>query len=221
MALGMVGGVFAYFTDTETSTGNTFGAGTLDLLVTTDGVIGSPFGPSATMSETPGGNGVNGRVVFSNLSPGDNGFVYWTIKNIGSIPGSLDIGLTRVSDDDNGINGPEDWADGILDSLDGTPGGDLGKYIRVQMRADLNNDGTYETTLQNGSGEGEIANANYPIGVMRDWNNNHVLAPGETVRVFFEFRLNTDIGGAGINDNIIQTDSFVLDATFELLQNAD
>jgi predicted ribosomally synthesized peptide with SipW-like signal peptide len=219
LALGMMGGAFAYFSDTETSEDNVFTAGTLDLLVTADGVKGSPFGAGAVMVETPGGNGENCKVVFTNLSPGDNGFIYWTITNVGSIPGSLDISFTRAADNDNGITEPEDWADGIKDNLDGTADGDLDNRIRIQIKADLDNNGLYETTLQNGSGEGEFAT--YPLGTPVEKLSDFSLNPGQTIKVFFEFRLNTDVGGPTVDDNIIQGDSMELDVAFELLQNAD
>lgn len=38
-----IGGTIAYFSDVETSTGNTFTAGRLDLLVDIDGVIQNPL----------------------------------------------------------------------------------------------------------------------------------------------------------------------------------
>lgn len=37
LCIGLVGGAFAYFSDTETSSGNTFTAGTLDLVLSNDG----------------------------------------------------------------------------------------------------------------------------------------------------------------------------------------
>jgi len=228
LALGMMGGSFAFFTDVETSTGNVFTASTLDLLVITDGVEGSPFGThGATMTETAGGNAVNGFVVFNDLSgyqasgnTGDHGFIYWTITNIGGMTGSLDMTYTRALDDDNGINEPEDWADGDFDGSDGTPGGDLGAHLRIRSEADLDNNGSYETLIQNGGGEGEFV-AGYPLGVPVEKLSNIVLNPGQTIKVRFEFRFNADIGGTGVDDNIIQTDTLQLDVNFELLQNAD
>ncbi|MDO8636906.1 MAG: TasA family protein, partial [Dehalococcoidia bacterium] len=57
-ALG-VGGTLAVFSDVETSTGNTFTAGTLNLV---NAVAGA--GPVGKFVVTPGGDGINGNVVF-------------------------------------------------------------------------------------------------------------------------------------------------------------
>jgi len=151
---------------------------------------------------------------------GDHGFIYWTITNISSLPGSLDITYTRALDDDNGINEPEDWADGDFDGSDGTAGGDLGARVRIRSEADLDNNGSYEALLQNGSGEGEIVTG-YPLGTPVEKLSNFVLNPGQTIKVRFEYRFNADIGGTGVDDNIIQSDRLQLDLNFELLQNAD
>ena len=73
----MVGaGIYAYFTDTETSTENTFTAGTLDLKV-------------SHSSSGPWTDGVTGTWTLSNMKPGDEtstGTVFF--KNFGSISSS-------------------------------------------------------------------------------------------------------------------------------------
>jgi predicted ribosomally synthesized peptide with SipW-like signal peptide len=61
-------GTFAYFSDTETSTGNTFTAGTLDL----------------TLGESEGA-----PVNLTNMKPGDTAEGTITVKNVGSLAGSL------------------------------------------------------------------------------------------------------------------------------------
>jgi predicted ribosomally synthesized peptide with SipW-like signal peptide len=66
-------GIYAYFSDTETSTGNTFTAGTLDLKVSHTGV-------------DPWSDGVTGTWTLANMKHGDEtplGQVYF--KNFGSI----------------------------------------------------------------------------------------------------------------------------------------
>lgn len=76
MAIGIVtamlgAGTFAYFSDTETSTGNTFSAGTLDMQLSNDG---------STWSDD-----ISATWTSSDWKPGDE--VTWTlhVKNIGSI----------------------------------------------------------------------------------------------------------------------------------------
>lgn len=69
MALALIGalvggGLFAYFSDTETSTGNTFTAGTIEILLTGD--IGVP---------------VHGTMI--DFKPCETGYLNFTVENIG------------------------------------------------------------------------------------------------------------------------------------------
>ena len=74
LVIGLVGvGVFAYFSDTEDSTGNTFTAGTLDLNV---GGENPNLSPDFTLGS---------------LAPGDSGTITYTLNNAGSIDGYLDL----------------------------------------------------------------------------------------------------------------------------------
>ena len=74
-------GTWAYFQDTETSTGNVFAAGTLDLK--TDDV-----------------DGVTQTLYASNLKPGDSVSGSITLKNTGSVAGStLDLAFTYGESD--------------------------------------------------------------------------------------------------------------------------
>jgi spore coat-associated protein N len=74
LLIGMAGiGTWAYFSDVETSTGNTMAAGTLDLK--TDDV-----------------DGVTGTITLANMKPGDSTSGNITLKNSGSVDGAtLDI----------------------------------------------------------------------------------------------------------------------------------
>ncbi len=86
-----IGGTVAYFSDTETSTGNTFTTGTLDLKV----------------------NGEDAFIPFeiSNMKPGDTlGTATYTIKNNGSLPGVLSYKVTNVTTNENGVIDPEESA---------------------------------------------------------------------------------------------------------------
>ena len=72
LSLGLVGGAFAYFNDTETSTGNTFTAGTLDLVLSDDDETDQD-GVTATW------------VSPANWAPGDTVPATLTMKNIGTV----------------------------------------------------------------------------------------------------------------------------------------
>jgi predicted ribosomally synthesized peptide with SipW-like signal peptide len=76
MVIGLVGGMigggmFAYFSDTETSTGNTFTAGTIDITVTGGGVV----------------TGSNGTQV--EFKPCEWGYLDYVITNIGENPAKV------------------------------------------------------------------------------------------------------------------------------------
>ena len=100
MTIALVGalvgvGVHAYFSDIETSTGNTFTAGTLDLEVD---------------SENPW---TSTGVTASNMEPGVAATdVDLTCENVGTITGDLYMRITSVTDSGNTINEPECAAEG-------------------------------------------------------------------------------------------------------------
>jgi predicted ribosomally synthesized peptide with SipW-like signal peptide len=114
LIIGIVGaGTFAYFSDTATSTGNTFTAGTLVLSEVTSGSA-----TSTSFVVTPAG--INGSVQFgltSPIVPGSAGTITWTLQNTGNIPGTLTMPagaspLTNVSFNENPPeNAPEHAAD--------------------------------------------------------------------------------------------------------------
>jgi len=88
LALGMVGAAFAQFSDTETSTGNVFTAGTLDLKVN-GGDVFVPY-------------------TLSNLKPGESrGTATYSIYNAGSLPGLLSFKVMNVTTNENGVIEPE------------------------------------------------------------------------------------------------------------------
>jgi predicted ribosomally synthesized peptide with SipW-like signal peptide len=80
LAVALVGGgVYAYFSDTETSSGNGATAGTLDLELN---------------------DGVAKVVTFSNVKPGDSGADNFKVHNIGTVNGELSVAISSI------VNGP-------------------------------------------------------------------------------------------------------------------
>jgi spore coat-associated protein N len=110
LALGMMGGAFAYFTDVETSTGNIFTAGTLDLQIRDNG----------TWDPDPWGDGVDMTWVMANMVPGSSSVTnHVFLKNVGSIPGDhveisfsndIDEATNPVESDSNPASLPQDLA---------------------------------------------------------------------------------------------------------------
>jgi len=99
MTIALVGalvgaGVFAYFNDVETSTGNTFTAGTLDLTVD---------------SENPW---TSTKITVANMKPGDSGAVDCTLTNTGNLAGTLNANITNLSDGQGTCTEPECFDEG-------------------------------------------------------------------------------------------------------------
>jgi predicted ribosomally synthesized peptide with SipW-like signal peptide len=96
LSVGMIGSAFAYFSDTETSTGNTFTTGTLDLVLSDndetdqDGIVATWVSPAG-------------------WKPGEPEVSAWIkMKDIGTIGADLvSIHAQNLVESDNGNNEPE------------------------------------------------------------------------------------------------------------------
>lgn len=162
-------GTMAYFSDTESSTGNTVSAGTLDL-------------------KADGGDSAVTTVSVGNAAPGDSNSGSTTLKNSGSIAGSVDLvfGSASNSEGDN----PESEGD------TSSPG-DLGAVLEVtvsvggtQVRS-----GTFNSVFDGSEAESNVA-----------------LAAGGSKDLTIDWSLPTSAG------NDIQGDSVSGDITIQLNQ---
>ena len=217
LVMGLVGGgTWAYFSDTETSTGNTFTAGILDL---TASVSGSYTG-AGTYTPTAGGNGINGNVVLDDIAPGENGEAIWELVNLGDTSANLTVTLTRTADDDNAFTEPEDSISGTAtDNDDGTADGDLDDYMTVEILADLDGDDTYETTIQTsaqGGLETKCPTEDVAVTIINNESMEANGSAGDTIKIKLTWSIASDI--PAVDDNIIQSDSVQLDLNFNLVQ---
>lgn len=73
-----VGGTIAYFSDTETSTGNTFTAGTIDIAIDTE----NPWVRNYSIGD---------------LKPGETGYITFDITNVGANPVNISKTLTNIA----------------------------------------------------------------------------------------------------------------------------
>ncbi|MFZ2226034.1 MAG: TasA family protein [Candidatus Moraniibacteriota bacterium] len=112
-----VSGTYAYFTANQKMGANRFMAGTLDLDVSADGNKLEPF-----VIENIGSDGNVG------------GTKTWTVKNTGSLPGRLFVGLRDVINLENGCNDQEKAVDPTCDSPEKQ--GDLGKIVTLNIALD-------------------------------------------------------------------------------------
>jgi len=197
MTISLVGslvgaGVSAYFSDVETSTGNTFTAGTLNLQV-------GSADPCTEHFELTG------------FPPGAEWYAAdWTLKNDGSLPGSLDITFSNIVDSDNGINEPEEADPGE----DGTEDGELAEVLELLMYIDENDNDAYDEGTDTLIYDGFVK-----PGLEGEQLSNYAMAAnygsGNDKAFRIEWSVDSGIG------NRIQSDSTGFDIEFELLQNAD
>lgn len=106
------GATVAYFSDTETSTGNAFAAGTLDLVVEGENPLTTAFN-------------------IDGIAPGDMGAYEVTVENAGDVDGDLEVSFANLMDNDNACIGPE--AD--VDSTCGDNEGELSANTMVMVYA--------------------------------------------------------------------------------------
>jgi spore coat-associated protein N len=115
------GGVYAYFSDIETSTGNIFTAGTLDLNL----------------------DGVNTNVVkftVGDVKPGDSDTGTWDVTNVGSIGGYLDLESVGVTQAVGTSTDPE-----LVDEPSHTDTAQLGTYLLAHVFIDTDDSGTWNS----------------------------------------------------------------------------
>jgi len=247
LALGIGWGTYSYFSDTETSSGNTFTAGTLDLKV----------------NDTDGSDVVH--ITLSNMKPGDDtGYYKWVLKNVGTLPGRISVTFSVIINDDNGLTEPES----ACDTTGGEGEGELGQYLKPGIHPDDIPDDVkpYVTIIARNDAEGWFiaeVSAEVDIGGTIGWGpkgwslpsnlygiwqtgpphpwgtpglnglsgNTYdtfgydpVLDPSEEVAFFFRVVLDSDLRiwdgtkWVDVDDNIIQSDSVTFDITFRLEQ---
>jgi len=118
-----VGGTVAYFSDTETSAGNTFSAGTIDIAIDTQ----NPWHKTYNIGD---------------LKPGETGNIYFEIQNVGQNPVNVSKNLGNFKTDTGIQSEPEctdqggAW-DNVAKACDwtGTPGDN--NNVQTQIEYDL------------------------------------------------------------------------------------
>jgi predicted ribosomally synthesized peptide with SipW-like signal peptide len=198
LCVGLMGAAFASFSDTATSTGNRFAAGTLDVNCVISGT-----GNGASVNENA--DGTNDYVTFSNLKPGDAGSITWTITNTGSLPGSVMIHRTLINDYDGVNTGPEMAIEGS--GITATTPGELAKNMWLSSTCTINGVSTFDNP--------PYSNWMYLEGTYGPNQFDHlpkILTSGSTLQVTYAWSIPIDVG------NIIQGDTFTLNFTIDLDQ---
>ena len=188
LCIGLMGAAFAAFSDTGSSTGNTFTAGTLDLKIDNDpssaGVDWVDSGLRTIQSMTAAVN---------NLKPGDSISNNIDIKNAGTVAGTPSFKLTVTADDENGCSALE------LAAGD-TPGpvGELSKNVTLVLS--YNGVPVAAGTLAQFSGNTYYA----PV--------TEILNGGAQGSWYYTVSIDSSVG------NIIQSDICTFDVVFGLAQ---
>lgn len=191
VSVSAIGATSAYFSDTETSSGNTFAAGSLDLNV----------------------DGQNANIVkfnVSNMKVGSQNIGTWRLRNVGSINGYLDLQDIVVTSYENGCVDPESDAS---DPTCGTPGEGEGELQNLVSLSKL----FWDTDCNGWVGAGEETIYNGKVGsIASDYDLNVPLNAGEEKCVTGQFNWWNN----GADDNLGHGDSMTLDILFELAQTA-
>jgi predicted ribosomally synthesized peptide with SipW-like signal peptide len=219
----------AYFSDTETSTGNTFTAGAIDLKVDSqqhynnavcvDGlwelevgetatnpqypVIGTDCG--GTWGQTPEGKDIVGERFFdfADVKPGDSGENTVSLHVINN-DAWVCAEVTNLANEDNGLTEPES----AVDTTDGTGNGELQNKLEMTIWKD---DG--DNILE--PGETILATGNPINGYLPvyDSTSEASLPGGDTAYLGVKWELPLATG------NEVQTDSLTGDIIFNAIQS--
>lgn len=185
--LGITG---AYFSDTQTSVGNVFAAGTMDLKL----------------------NGGDANVVMftvANANPGESGTGEVALNNGGSMNGYLDIIFSNLIDDDMSCNEPEKIAEGNLDcNGTGAGTGELDANLDILAYLDENDNDAYNAGVDTLVYQGKVA------GIIGEKLANYVFNSSASKSFRIDWSVATTVG------NEIQSDKTGFDIGFELGQVA-
>ena len=193
LTIGMVsavafGATTAYFSDTETSTGNTFSAGTLDL-------------------DVDGNNGSNTvKFTVANMKPGSQQTGKYTLNNVGSINGFLDLENISVTNNENNCIEPETDAGDVTCNNLGPGEGELQNVVNMKLYWDNDCDGYWST------GDVYIYNG-LTGGVASNYEENKPLnaSASQCVMAVFDW-------WSTPSDNLAMGDDMTVNITFELAQ---
>ena len=166
------GGVYAYFSDSENSDNNNFTAGTMDLTLNDGGAA---------------------AISLSNVAPGDSGLSMYTLRNIGTIDGNLQVSIANL-ENLPGSN-PEPEGPGDI--------GNLAQSIHVHFWMD-DGDGSQEA--------GEIELYDGVLSGVTMPSSSSLLAAGGSTFLALAWDIPTTIG------NEIQGDIVNFDLVFTLQQ---
>ena len=186
---------WAYFQDTEISEGNTFTAGTLDLNLTD-----APF-------------------TLANKAPGDTGTEIQILRNLGSLPGELDVDFSTITNTESTGN-----TEFEKDSIGGELVGELGAVAEMIVFFDVDSSGTLTQNDIVLKSDGSVVTASETpdeedyFATINSYDSDYFdqaivsMDPAVQRDVYFKWRI------PEAEDNTIQGDLVSFDVTFTLEQ---
>lgn len=207
---GIAGGLtYAYFSDTEAVTGNTFTAGKLDL----DLGAGTPL-PFSVSDVVPGQSG-KGKVTLTNTT--------------GSIDGNLDVKIANFVQYENDLTEPELHPGyGTADYEAGPNAGELNFFLQIAAYIDVNQNGTFDAGDYQLAYDGQ--KAAYPVfwggdfhyssvsSMLPGWNNIITMNDGDSVDLIVMWQIPTESTDSNYSQNIAMTDGLNFDVLTSLEQ---
>ena len=181
----VVGGTIAYFSDTETSAGNTISSGTVDINI-------------------DGNNPWEGTYQMENMEPGDSKDIAFNIKNVGTYPARVWKIIKNVQTEENGITEPEqDWYNA---NNGGSSKNDIDSAIVYEMYVNEN------LAVEKEAGITLSQIKDYYINLVKtdqpfeQNDGDGILYPGETIAVVQKYYFDPNLA-----DNWAQSDKMSFD----------
>ncbi len=191
----IAGGTGAFFSDTETSTGNVFTAGSVTVGI--EGITHTYNGVDQTNSPNFSTNNDAISFTLSDLKPLDEGDIDYDLIN-GENEAFICALVTETENNDNGVNDPESDAG---DTTDGVGNGELGDFLNFSFNG----------------------NSGSLSAISGLWQTVGTAAPNASTSSGFEYCFGEfDGSGACVlgsgDDNLAQTDSLSADVEFYAVQ---
>ena len=190
------GGIYAYFSDVETSTDNTFTAGTLDLTVDTE----NPW--------------TSTKITADNMKPGESGAVDCTLNNVGNLAGTLTADINTLVDTQGSCTEPE-----CVDEGGTYSGGSCTGNIAVNLSTKMDivvwvDDGAGGGTANNGVKDGteeELFSGTLAAAdTAGPWSVTGGLGAGSTTYIGISYSIATTVTNEIQDDNSTFTIEFNL-----------
>lgn len=212
IAIAVMGATGAFFSDTETSTGNTFTAGAIDLKIDSTATYNGQAVAAATWAEKDLVPTADKFFNFSDIKPGDKGENTISLHVINNDAYACAT-VSNLTDYENGQTEPES----LVDTTTGTNQGELSQTMNWKVwKDDGTGSGTACDNIQNGT-EPTLTSGHPTNGTLALYdsvtNNGAVLAGGSTSCLGVSWELPAASG------NETQTDSMTGDISFNVVQS--